>query len=755
MKSLMIFGALLLLCGTACNRTPQEKAARFLKSGHDYMARKDYARAALQFRNAVKLLPKDAEAEYQLGLAYLSGGDLNQAVAALFRATQLDPKHLGARVKLAEVMARSGDPGIVQEGQARLRALLATTPGNIDALNALALSELQAGELQDAERHLREALQRFPSNLASTVALAGLYLKRQDVKDAEDLLKTARSTAPQSADVQQALGEFYILTGRWSDAESAFQNALRMSPNDVRSLLGFGAVEARLNKRHEAEKVYRRLSDLPDPRYQHLHAAYLFAEGQREAALTEFDKLAKKLPGDRASRSRLVAAYLVTGQVSAAEHVLSESLKRNPTDVDALLQRAQILLRTRKDLEAEKDLNQVIHFRPDSADAHYLLAQVYQLRGDRSRQSTALADAIRYNPELLAARTELAQLLTLSNSPSASLEVLNAAPATQKQTLAWLLERNLADYANGDRAAFRDGVEQALKAARTPDVLLQDAVAKLTERDFAGARASIGEVLKQSPDDLRAIQAEVISYAAQNQKKLAAQFLSQLAAQSKSPAVAEFAGEWLWAAGEREPARTAMVRAKSLDPKYKPAELALAQTDLADGKLDQARMELTQVLTEDPRNSTAHVLFAGLETKAGHAESAIEHYRKALAVEPRNTLVLNNLAYLLADKANQPDAALSYAQQAVEAAPNNADAMGTLGWIFYQKKLYRDAQQLLSRAVAHDGNSKQPNAVVRKYHLAMVYFELGDRTKGQETFLEALQQNPNLPEAQMAQALLR
>src|SRR6516164_2113410 len=99
MKSTLIaFTVLAALGTTACRRTPKETAAQFLRRGKDYLGRKDYVRAELEFRNAARLLPRDAESVYELGLAYLGEGKLNQAVDALFRATQLDPKHLAARI---------------------------------------------------------------------------------------------------------------------------------------------------------------------------------------------------------------------------------------------------------------------------------------------------------------------------------------------------------------------------------------------------------------------------------------------------------------------------------------------------------------------------------------------------------------------------------------------------------------------------------------------------------------------------------
>lgn len=745
---------ILVLSGAACKRSPQEEAARFLGSGQTFMERKDYARAALQFRNAARILPKDAEPEYKLGLAYFGAANWNEAAAALFRATQLNPKHTGARVKLAELMARSGDPATVKEGEKRMQELLADSPDNPDALNTLALSELALGEFQDAERHFQESLRKLPGNLSSIVELAVTRLRRKDLQGAEEVLRKAQAAAPQSTDIAVALGQFYVLTSRWPDAETAFETALRIAPGDPGALLGLAAMETRLGKKEQAEQTYRKLAGLPDKRYQHVHAAYLFAEGQREAGIREFEQIVKADKGDRANRTRLVTAYLATGQIAAAESLLSAALKANSKDTDALLQRSQILAGSGKSREEENDLNQVLHFKPDSAEAHYLLAHIYESRGDRARQNAALSEALRYNPGFLQARVELAQQFALSGSPRAALDALNAAPEAQQRNPMVLLERNLANYAAGDRAAFREGVAQALRVSRTPDTLLQGVIVKFSDRDYAGARALLDEVLKQAPDNLRAVKAEGYTYTVQNQPKEAARFLTEYAARSKSAAVQEYVGEWLWSQGDHDQARATFIRSKNIDAHYVPADFALAKADLAEGRLDQARTTLTRVLAADSANFTGQVLMASLETTADNPQAAIEYYRKALEQQPRNPLVLNNLAYLLVDKANQPAEALTYAQQALEVAPGSANAAGTLGWVFYRKGLYENAVLYLQQAVTSDGASSQPNAAVRKFHLAMAYMKLGERDRALKVLGPALQANPRLPEAGMAQQVL-
>jgi uncharacterized protein HemY len=109
--------------------------------------------------------------------------------------------------------------------------------------------------------------------------------------------------------------------------------------------------------------------------------------------------------------------------------------------------------------------------------------------------------------------------------------------------------------------------------------------------------------------------------------------------------------------------------------------------------------------------------------------------------------MLNNLAFLLADQANQPDEALKLAQQAKELAPRDPSVDDTLGWVYYCKGLYPVAVKHLEAAVA-----KEPNAR-RKYHLAMVYLKSGDRKRGAEVLNQALKLDATLPEAATAQKL--
>src|SRR5438105_1370514 len=161
---------LAMAVGSGCVRTPQEKEAKFIESGKRHMVKKDYVRAVLQFRNAVSIVPTDPEPYYQLGLAYLDAGSPREGITALSKATEQDPKHVGAQVKLAELIATSREKEYLDEAEKRMRELLKTSPQNVEVMTTLAFTESKLGKAESAEHHLRQALQQSPQNLKASVA---------------------------------------------------------------------------------------------------------------------------------------------------------------------------------------------------------------------------------------------------------------------------------------------------------------------------------------------------------------------------------------------------------------------------------------------------------------------------------------------------------------------------------------------------------------------------------------------------------
>ena len=740
---------LVVLMSAGCTRSPEAKSAAYIEAGKKLLEKKDPARAILQFRNATQATPKNAEAHYQLALAQLAAGDLRSGVASLRKALDLDPKHAGARFRLADLMTNANDPEVLKDAQQRLQALLQDTPENADALHSLALTELKLGETDSAVQHLGRAMATAPNELVYAVTLAQAKLQQNDVKGAEGVLKKACEDFPKSADAAVILGRFYAGQNRPAEAEQQFQRGLTLDSTHVAALVNLATLQYQLGRKQDAEQTFKRLAVSSDKTYRPAYGNFLFQEGRRNEAVAEFEKLAKQNTDDRTARTRLVAAYQAANRVPEARKILNDALKKNPKDMDALLQRGELFLTTGNYPEAEADLNNVVHMNANSAEVHYALAVFHRARGAAQRQRQELNEVLRLNPLLLQARIELSKSLATDNAGQAAVDILDAAPPDQRNLVVVVEQRNWGLLVQGKDAEAQKGVNQGLAEFRTPTFLIQDAVLKVRAQRFAEARVSVHEALAKAPEEMKAYQVLIASYRTQNQMHSAVEEVKAYVAQHPKSADLQYLfGNLLLETGDKVHAKEALAAAKALKPESTAADLSIAQIDLLQSNWNDARRELKSILSAKGENPQAEQWLGMLEASSGNKAAAIQSFRKVLETQPDNAIALNNLAYLLVESGDQTEEPLRHAQRAVELDPKNPDFADTLGWVLFRRGVYPVAVTHLERAA-----SMKPTAI-RQYHLAMAYYKAGQEARGRTALQAGLRMDPSLPEAKAAQQLM-
>jgi tetratricopeptide (TPR) repeat protein len=734
---------------TGCSRTPEQKEAGFLQSGQKHLQARDFQRAVLDFKNAAQVMPRDPEPHYQLGLAYLSSGNQRAALQELLNSVDLDPKHVGALLKLAEIMTASKNPDVVKEGKQRAQQVLALSPDSADALQMLAKAEYELGDPQIAEQHLQQALERVPQHLNAALTLAMVKLRAKDISGAEQVMQQAAAGAPKSAEHAVALGRFYLLTGKSAEAEKEFWRALEIDPKTGPALTALASLCYRDGRTAQADQLLQRASALPDKAYRPLHASFLLETGKSAAAVTEFEQLYKKDHANRDARTRLVAAYLRTGRTTDAGNVLADALKQDSKDMDARLQRGELYLAQGKYAEAQDDLTAVLRDRPESPEAHFVMARVLKGSNAPVGQMRELSEALRLNPKFLEARLELARALSSRNAPKAAIELLDQTPEEERQTLSVIVERNTALFTLGDYAEMRKGVDRGLAIARSTELLLQDGLLRMKQHDYEGGRASLKETLKWQSEEWRALEALALSYVAEKKPAEATAIVQEYTDRvPNSVAAKQFRGLWLLKMGDRVGARAALLAARSMaDPKTAEAvDFQLAELDLREGNLDIARNSLTALLREQPGNVAVILDLAQTEFRAGRLTETLGYYQKALEHDPGNLSALNNLAYLLADTGKDPVRALILAERAKELAPADPTIDDTIGWAYYNLGKFEEAVKYLSLS-----KTTTPRW---KCHLAMAYIKTGKRPQAVAMLQAALKEDPNLAEARKVQALL-
>ena len=737
----LLLSTLLFLAG--CAGTPEQQYARFLQRGKKLLDSGNAERAVLEFRGAIQLKPDEAEGYYWIAQGFLSENKVTEAVVALRRATTLNPGYSAAQLKLAELMIRSRDDQLLKDAELRIQKILTDNPGDNDALFTLAAAQAQMGKVEDAEKYLNEVLTRSPANLRSKMALALLKVAQKDLNGAEQILKGAIQQVPNSADAIVALGTLYSGMGRFAEAEPLFMRAVQLNADNTDAWISLGSMQLKAGKKALAEESFKRAAASPKTKAPLAYVVFLIRQNRRPQAIAHLEQLFAANESDRVVRSALVAGYLTDNRQAEAETILNAALKKSPRDLEALLQRSQILFRKRSFADALADLDKALMLSPSSPQAHYLRSKIYWVKDDQVKRMTDLKAALRMAPDSMPARFDMADALVRVNRPKDALDTLDEATPAQKHTLAFIVAYNWALIAAGDGIAARKNVDRALAISKSPQLLLQDGVLRYATRDFAGARTSLEKVLQDKPEDVRALSLLADSYAAQNQGRAGTEKIKELAQeQPKSLPMQMLWIRWLLRDNQKIEARKALEAAAAANPQSTEPLLVAAGLEFNEGQLASARSTLKNLVRLDDKVIDAYLLSGQVEEASGNPGDAVVQYRKALSLDNANVFALNNLAYLLSRDATHLEEALTLARSAKEQVPQSPEVLDTLGWLYYRKGLYDLAAKELELALA------RADWPAIQFHLGLTYNRLGNTVKGGHLLAVALAKDPKLADSE-------
>ncbi len=122
---------------------------------------------------------------------------------------------------------------------------------------------------------------------------------------------------------------------------------------------------------------------IPEPSPWAIHqekGERLLQEGNLDGALQEYKKAIQLAPGEAINHLFLGIIYERKKMPSSAQSYFERAKKLYPNPVEFYLQRGMIYLQGGKLDEAEKDAEQALKIDPESAYAHFLLGNVYEVQ---------------------------------------------------------------------------------------------------------------------------------------------------------------------------------------------------------------------------------------------------------------------------------------------------------------------------------------------------------------------------------------
>jgi tetratricopeptide (TPR) repeat protein len=151
------------------------------------------------------------------------------------------------------------------------------------------------------------------------------------------------------------------------------------------------------------------------------------------------------------------------------------------------------------------------------------------------------------------------------------------------------------------------------------------------------------------------------------------------------------------------------------------------------GKTSQAQDILKQCTQKNPSYVAAWTALADLYVRTGNKPLAIDTLDQAVKKFPEDAAVCGNLAWLLLENGNDLDRALSLARTAYERSPDTAYLMDTLGWAYFHKKSFSQAEWMLASA-----EKLAPDEGIIKYHQGMLFYRQGKLSAAKDTLKAAL-----------------
>ena len=725
--------AALFLAG--CTKSPQEH----MRLAREYMAKKELRKAVVEYKIASQNLPNDAEPLYQLALIYREAGAGALAIETLQRAIKINPRHEGAQRELAIVQVGSDHAEAVEEAAQVLRRLVESHPKDAEAIGILALAEAKLKHPAEARQRLDMALKLDPKNIRPATLLVARYAAQGELEAARDISRAVEAQSPNSPEAALLAAQVAAAGKDLPGAEIQLQRALAIKPD-------FGpALEMMVRKKlYErdmpgAEQAARSLSRLPDKQWWTVYGRILFGQKKLDLATAEFDRLLAEHPAESELRNEYSGLLYGAGRRKEASAIIAGTLKKNPSDGGALLQRTAMALDT-GDLEtASRDIKRLRELKMTSAALSYQESRVFAARGESVPQGNALSEALRLSPQMLRARLDLSRLLVGSGKAKNALVILDEASPMEKNSADFIFHRNAALMADGNWAEARKDVDAALALARVPGFLYQDAMLRAREQDLAGARKSLDAARAMSPADasVLGLLGDVMRRQGEGSRYLS--LLRETAAKfPANSAIQMMLGNNLLGQRDRAGARVAFDAARAAGDMAQ-ADLAIALLEMEDGAVPQARQRLLD-LAKAHDSAAAQLLLAQIEARpGGSADTALQHYLQALKLEPNNVIGLNNLANHLAQMGKLDDARF-WAEKALVQAPSNPVIEDTVGWIYYRQGQAAAALPHLQKSLSL---MERPTA---HYHLAAALMKTGQTEQARREYDLAVQQAPQAPE---------
>jgi tetratricopeptide (TPR) repeat protein len=585
--------------------------------------------------------------------------------------------HFGLAHMYEDMATNYGRPEYATRAIEEYKLALDADPGSKYLNSGLAELYLRTGRVRDAVLAAQEILKTEPNNLDAHKLLGRVYLQSlgnvQNGGPSEKVLQLAigeytKIVELQSNDIESRLllGQLYTLAHDTPHAEEQFKAAQHIDPNSEDVVLNLARLYSDSGDMTRAIQV---LNAVPaDDRTAKMDYALGMSYDQlkeNKNAIDAYGKAFDMEPDNLDAERGLAQALLNDGQLSAALKHFEAISAADPQDAQTYTRISEIERKQGHYEQALATLKKAKALASDSLEIGYNEALIEDSLGHYDEAAQALQ-----------------QLVKQTNHP----------------------DGQYADAEKNNRSIFLDRLANVYREQNKTDQAVQTYQLMVAMGGDYAERGYQGQVdaYRDAKQYDKATQvAQQAAQAMPKDKSVQLMLAGQLADTNKPEegiklAKAQLRGD----AGDRD-VHLALAQMYTRLRRWKDGS---EEIDAADAISTQKDGQMSKVGASGPvpvsQDDKIYIYFlrGALDERQKHYDSAEEQFRKILAIDANNSMTLNYLGYMLADRGVKLDDALSMVQKAVQQDPQNGAYLDSLGWVYFKMGQYALAEANLRKA---------------------------------------------------------
>ncbi len=704
-------------------RNPKEVDAWLLRGDLLLFGKHDMPAALAAYSKVLETRRNDIAVYAKVIGIHLFRKDIDAAKQQLAALTKVAPNHPATAFLAAKIAFAGGQYARARE---MLVPVLKLGRDDPEVLQMAAAIELQLNSLVQAEAFLQKALSLSPESSMTRRSLATVLLRKGEPAKAVEALRPLLNEGTTDVQALTLAGEAYMQGRDAKNAEAYFARVAKLKPDDINARTA--AALARMAKGDVAAGFADLESIAATDTGALADMALIYARIQQRdiaGALNAIDALDKKAPQKAIPADLRGRVYLLARDSTNARASFEKALARDPVYFPSVAALAQLDVAEGRSDAAQTRLSDFLKADPKNSQALIALAALRARHGaDREEVAQLLSRAIEANPNDPAARLTLIEHWLHTSSPRRALEAAQAGLAVLPDEPALLDALGRTQVANGELVqAMNTFGKLALQKPNSVLAQLRLANAQQQANHPEAAERAFRNALAISPDSVAALSG-LITLAVRSNKPEKALDVARTVQQRYPEFAVGFMmeGEIHSAFKHWDAAVNAYRVALKKQGTGEAAVRLYAVFVTADRKSEADRFA-EEWLKQNPKETRLRSYLAAKALAAADLPDAQRRYVEVVAIDPADLVATNNLAWILA-KTRKPGA-VATAERALALAPDNPSTLDTLAFALASEGQFGRAVETSMAAIRLAPESPQ-----FRLNLAKIYLQASDKKNG-------------------------